>query len=50
MQMVEGKDSQTYSCNFGSFIQEGRLPDRSLYDKSLQACYIKLIEGQIMKI
>jgi hypothetical protein len=38
MQMGEVKEHKTYSCKFGSFIQVGRLPDKSLYDKSLQAC------------
>jgi hypothetical protein len=38
MQIGEEMDHETYNCKLGSFIQDGRLPDRSLYDKSLQAC------------
>jgi hypothetical protein len=50
MQMGEEKEEEIYSCKFGSFIQEGKLPDRSLYDKSLQTSSIKLIKRQKMKI
>lgn len=30
---------QSYSCRFCVLIQDGKLPDNSLYDKSLQANY-----------